>query len=373
MGHTVFGTAELCAHIIGFLRESKDLQSCALTCQAFTFPAQTRIFYEIDVPFLRSTNLSSTAEDTISRLRRILDQAPHLRSLVRAVIAPFNSTILTNIHHMCLSRLNRLELISLSEDLLALPSLHTLVIDASFPDRGALDILFTRCTPALRRLDLRFVKCASPLDVNPTSPRTDLRPRPQIKELSLLHTPGKTATWLLKSDCPLDLSLLHTSPRLAQVLQSASPSVEELRAHTQDITDGLSLTHFTALTHLRLVGDPPSLSSALASLPSQLDRLKVLCVASRAFQSYADDGPGTAIVQKDLAGIDSAVAAVHSPALIRFQLSVLLPEGLPAVDQYASVTDSQLAVTKTRTALVRAFPLMHSRGVLAVRDYRGCA
>jgi hypothetical protein len=119
------------------------------------------------------------------------------------------------------------------------------------------------------------------------------------------------------------------------------------------------------------VGDPPSLSSALASLPSQLDRLKVLSVASRAFQSYADDGPGTVIVQKDLAGIDSAVAAVHSPALIRFQLSVLLPEGLPAVDQYASVTDSQLAVTKTRTALVRAFPLMHSRGVLAVRDYRG--
>lgn len=248
---TVFGTAELCAHIIGFLRESKDLQSCALTCQAFTFPAQTRIFYEIDVPFLRSTNLSSVAEDTISRLRRILDQAPHLRSLVRAVIAPFNSTILTNIHHMCLSRLNRLELISLSEvdlhavqaaqDLLALPSLHTLVIDASFPDRGALDILFTRCTPALRRLDLRFVKCRGPLDFNPTSPRTDLRPRPQIKELSLLHTPGKTATWLLKSDCPLDLSLLHSVhvymssfPRLAQVLQSASPSVEELRAHTRE-------------------------------------------------------------------------------------------------------------------------------------------
>ncbi|KAJ7358573.1 hypothetical protein DFH08DRAFT_443707 [Mycena albidolilacea] len=271
---SVFGTAELCAHIIGFLRESKDLQSCALTCQAFTFPAQTCIFYEIEVPFLRSIDMSSAAEDIISRLRKILDQAPHLHSLVRAVIAPFNSTILTTIHHMCLSRLNSLELISLSEvdlhavqaarELLALPSLHTLVIDASFPDRGALDIPLMCCTPALRRLDLRFVKCASPLDVNSTSSRTDLRPRPQIKELSLLHTPEKTATWLLKSDCPLVLSLLHSVhvymssfPGLAQVLQSASPSVGELRAHTQDITDGLSLTHFTALTHLRLVAILP--------------------------------------------------------------------------------------------------------------------
>jgi hypothetical protein len=78
-------------------------------------------------------------------------------------------SILTHLVNMRLPCLASLTLISLSpsnislpaisaaRDLLALPSLHTLVIDASFPSRAAFHTLFARCTSTLHTLDLRYV------------------------------------------------------------------------------------------------------------------------------------------------------------------------------------------------------------------------
>ncbi|KAF7369871.1 NmrA domain-containing protein [Mycena sanguinolenta] len=360
-GATVSGTAELCAYIIDFLHNSQDLKSCALNSRAFTFPAQTHLFH----------HLVFLGEAASCRLEKIFDASPHLRSLVRRVTAPFSSTILKSIRNLFLSRLNSLQLagtsivsevgvleIEAAQSLLALPSLHTLAIDGLFPNRDAFGLLFERCTPTIQLI---------------RRPTFHAAPRARIEKLSMLQTQASDlGIWFLDSDCPLGLSFLQrvdllksTSSELARVLHNAGPTIEELRIHTQDITDGLVLAHFTALTTLRIFGDPPELASTLSSLPPRLDRLTEFIIASRAFQAYeACNGPIDDVYRSHFAEIDNSVAAVSLPLLKRFELSVLVPS---VSSVYARPGNP---VENTRESLMRAFPQMNSRGVLVVWDFR---
>ncbi|KAJ6463897.1 hypothetical protein C8R45DRAFT_1220021 [Mycena sanguinolenta] len=367
----VFGTSELCCYIIDFLHDSpKDLKSSALASRIFTFPAQAHLFYEIDI--------SGRWDREVSHLSEILDEAPHLCPLIRCMSVPFDSLVLACISNMNLPRLNRMELfrssvpvplsaVVVAQNLLSLSSLHTLVISATFPDRAAFNDLFGSCT-TLRTLDLRYVKILSSAFV--TSPSHAFQ-RIQIKELYLHSTSHEVATWFSESGCPVDLSLLQyanlylsTTVKLAQVLQNAGPTVEELYAHTIDIAHGLSLAHFPALRVLELMGSPANLINAFSSLPPQLDHLKVFIIASRAFQPDDDDGPQAgAIVRQLLAHIDSLVAAMRLPSLIRFELGVMKQE--------MRVPDSVPEDFKNINAmLAQAFPQMRSRGLLVIRDRR---
>ncbi|KAF8172525.1 hypothetical protein K438DRAFT_178000 [Mycena galopus ATCC 62051] len=392
-----FEMAELCAYIIDFLHDSpKDLKSCGLASRAFTFPSQAHLFREIDIPSFSANAL---------RLNQTLHDAPHLRSLVRRVRGPLDSATLVYIHQMYLSRLNWLELygsaveidldaIPAARNLLDLPSLHTLIVTAAaFPNRAAFDLLFERCTPALRTLDLRQVTVGNPGHVR-ASPEPLLmhsRHRAQITELRLRLSPT-VAPWFLDFSCPLDLSRLESvdlyisaSPELAQVFQNAIPTIERLRVHTQDITNGLSLDLFTSLTTLRVLGVPADLATALSSLPQRHDRLRVLMIASRAFHSYdlqlahnSDNALSRPVRQRaELARVDSTVAALDLPALVRLELSVLISKFR---DRWSPRSPSDLdfalaanpsGVETTRRGLVSAFPKLNARGMLVVCDYRG--
>ncbi|KAJ6494254.1 hypothetical protein C8R45DRAFT_987720 [Mycena sanguinolenta] len=377
---TVLGTAELCAYIVDFLHNFRnDLKSCALTYRAFTFPAQAHLFHHLG--FL------GVDPGAVCRLEKIFDASPHLRSLVRYVTSPFNSTILTSIRNLSLCRLNSLQLVDASLDLgvvgvleieaaqclLALPSLHTLSIGALSSNRDALALLFERCTPTLRTLNLHYVSPLRLFHIKAPSAPGILRPRAQIAKLSISRSHASNlGIWFSDAYCPVDLSLLQhvdlrksISPELARVLHKAGSTIEELRVHTQDITDGLVLAHFTALTTLRILGDPSDLASALSSLPPRLGRLTELIIASRAFQAYeACNGPSDDVYRSHFAEIDNSVAAVDLPALARFELSVLVPS---VSGVYARPGNP---VENTRESLMRAFPQMNSRGVLVVWDFR---
>ncbi|KAJ7929042.1 hypothetical protein B0H13DRAFT_2310907 [Mycena leptocephala] len=384
---TVFETAELCAYIIDFLHDCTDLKSCALVSHAFIYPAQLHLFYEIDL------DIPSPA--AVARLSKILDAAPHLCLHIRRLCSSMDAVILAHISNLHLPRLNFLQLFShlganvglpafhAAQNLLALPSLRTFVMDVSPLDRAAIDVLFARCTPTLRTLDLRYVKIVPRPNVIRSSPPADVRRRAQLKELRLLCT--LDGAWFTDPQCPLDLSQLQlvdvyisSSPELRRVLEAASSTIEELRRRP-------SLAPFFALTKLRLFGEPSDLIAALEPL-RKLDRLQVLIIASRTFQPYAHpedyQGPPPEIARRCLAQLDATVAAIHLPILTRFELSVLPPmRDVVLAISPNSASDSQptglvavaVLAEKTRVAMVQAFPQMHARGVLVVREYRDVA
>ncbi|KAJ6548644.1 hypothetical protein B0H19DRAFT_1379028 [Mycena capillaripes] len=384
---TVSATAELCAYIIDFLHGSAvDLKSCALVSHAFTFPAQGHLFNEIHI-------LSSS---TATALVRLLQATPHLLPLVQRVKALVNSDILAHITKICLPRLNYLLLsqvgynaVSTSrvyalQDLISLPSLRTLIIGGvKFRDSAALDLLFERCTPSLQRIDLRNVTLKDPHVSIPSSPpAAQSRPRVLLKALHLMQSIN-VGRWLLDSQCRLDVSQLSyidlyssSSPELAQALGAASTTIEELHLHTADLMTGLSLAPFTIIKKLQIMGGPSDLATAISSFPSRLDRLQVLRIASRAFMPYAEmrHGPTRDSTQTHLTHIDAAVATTHLPALTRVELFMWQPVGEDALTSTADLQPTEAAVhpvERTRTALVRAFPQLHARSVLVVRDYRG--
>ncbi|KAJ7128687.1 hypothetical protein C8R44DRAFT_873380 [Mycena epipterygia] len=210
----VLDTRELCDYIINFLHDSQeDLQLCARVSHPFIFPAQRNLFQEVSL-----MNPLTLRTKAATRLKEIMDVAPHLRHLVQRVSTAINVDILTQLTNLHLTHLNHLTLLNMSpgsigipalsvaRDLLVLPSLHTLVIDASFPSCAA--------SPAL-------------------------------------------------------IKVLEAAPRIAVVC---------LHAHGITVGVGISLASFPTLTKLRLIGHPYKIEVALASLPHV--RLQTLILAS---------------------------------------------------------------------------------------------
>ncbi|KAJ7128683.1 hypothetical protein C8R44DRAFT_778503 [Mycena epipterygia] len=366
----VLETHELCDHIIDFLHDSEeDLQSCALVSHAFTFPAQRHLFQEVSL-----VNPLTPGTKAATRLREIMDIAPHLRHLVRRASAAINVDILTQLTNMHLTHLNHLTLLNMSpgsvgipalsvaRDLLVIPSLHTLVIDAGFPSRAGLNLLFARCTPSLRSLDLRYVTFFSGSE-NAEPSVEEPGPRTQITSLRLLRSSPEVSAWFLDPQCPIQTSRLQhvdfyevASPALIRVLE-AVPGIEVVRLRAHDVTAGISLASFPALTKLRLIGHPHEIEAALASFPRALDRLHTLILASGTLT------PSLAFHVDALKRIDARLAELHLPALARLEMSVPPSSDLHPHHDLAAIEATHAAVTD-------AFVCMGKRGVLVVRDFR---
>ncbi|KAJ7138895.1 hypothetical protein C8R46DRAFT_604748 [Mycena filopes] len=243
---TVFATAELCAYIVDFLHDSvEDLKSCAVVSPAFTYSAQSHLFYEIDLGKLESSTPQD--EDAYARFRECLDVSPHLCSFVQRLAVQLDADLLAYFIGLPLPRLNTLSLFGgyafyvdagasiAAQYLLSLPSLHTLIVDACFQESTVLDLLFARCTPTLRTLGFRYVNVKSVASLGkPVS-----APKPQIKELRLVHVTRGVTAWLRTPQCPVDVEHIQSlaiymaiDRELHPLIQAASTTIEELRVHT---------------------------------------------------------------------------------------------------------------------------------------------
>ncbi|KAJ7181241.1 hypothetical protein C8R46DRAFT_1320049 [Mycena filopes] len=379
----VFGTAELCAYIIDFMHDSvEDLKSCALVSPSFTSFAQSRLFYDINLcgPDSGLSN-PNHPEGAYKRLRKCFDASPHLCFFVRRLEVRLDANLIAHLVGMPFQRLNFLSLFQGSmyvqagaaiaaQYLLSLPSLHTLIIDAHFRE-GTLALLFASCTPTLRRLDFRYVTTENGASIAASVAKI------QIKELRLVNS-RSIAKWFAAPQCPVDLGHLQhlnvygsASPELAVLLEAASTctTIEALYVHTYDLTHGLHLCSFPALTRLRVVGaDPAVLAAALAPEsqfesrpPPQLARIQYIKLASSGFQTQ------NASVPVHLMQVDAALADMHLPALERVILAVMLPPAGAADSGGTGLA----TIEQTHEGLMRGFPRLRARGVLSVQDYRG--
>ncbi|KAJ7176241.1 hypothetical protein C8R43DRAFT_1197864 [Mycena crocata] len=224
---------------------------------------------------------------------------------------------LTHMEHLELVGLSigpiRLGVLNAAQTLIALPSLHTLVItDANFTNSQKFGLLFAQCTSSLRHVELHILAFhhenhpSNPL-VRGSGPIMDPSPvHPHIVSLGLLSIGPGVAEWLLNPHCPLDVTALEKVdiygsplPALIDVLTISRPSIKVLRLYTGEhasdsihpptdflwralatsddgLVPSLSLSSFPALTTLRLVGDPPDLVAALTSLPKSLEIIHLL-------------------------------------------------------------------------------------------------
>ncbi|KAJ7443941.1 hypothetical protein B0H11DRAFT_2250369 [Mycena galericulata] len=364
----VFGASELCASIIDFLCESvHDLKSCALVSHQFTFLAQSHLFQVVDLDVKSPQERPRRSEDAAARLGKIMQQTPHLRLLVRTLYAPIEEAVLMHVVNMRLDRLNRLTLtgglastaaVSLARDLLALPSLEWLTLFTSLSNCGDLGLLFSRCTAALCTLDIFYLR------IHPGIPGSDMPRgsgrRAKITSLCVSILAPEIIQWFLGPHSPFDFSQLQqlelyhsVSPMLAFV-PLACRTIEELRLDARDITPGLPLSDLPALKTLRLVGDPPTLRTALDTLPMYSDRLEVITLAAR-----------SQIIDIDvLAPLDTVLAGRSLPALKRVEVSV--------ARLHHSLQDS-LAHRYTNydsSVVVPAFKEMHAQGLLVVQHDR---
>lgn len=129
------------------------------------------------------------------------------------------------------------------------------------------------------------------------------------------------------------------------------------------------------------MGDPSGLATALSYLPTTLDHLQILTLASRAFRLESDPHTLPPHMAAHLRRVDATIAAAHLPALARVEVSVMQPiwdnavvmlgpmDAMLTSNVQLTQADAE-SVEKTRTALVRAFPQLHARGMLVVLDYR---
>ncbi|KAJ7128706.1 hypothetical protein C8R44DRAFT_851042 [Mycena epipterygia] len=150
-------------------------------------------------------------------------------------------------------------------------------------------------------------------------------------------------------------AVLDTHELCDYIIHFLHDSEEDLQSY--DVTVGISLASFPALTKLRLIGHPHEIEAALASFPRVLDRLQTLVLASGTL------APSLALHVDALKRIDAQLAELHLPALARLEMSVL-----PSSDMHPH--HDLTAIEATHVAVTEAFVCMGKCGVL-VRDFRG--
>ncbi|KAJ7806590.1 hypothetical protein B0H14DRAFT_2875381 [Mycena olivaceomarginata] len=407
----VFAVSELCVSIIDLLCDSaSDLKSCALVSRVFTFPAQSHLFRVVDLDLnvrishrthttFRGSRLQTLThyrdwshnperkKEAAARLHQLMDGAPHLGPLVRTVHAPIDETVLTHVLNMRLTWLTHLSLKGLlpytdalyaMRDLIVLPSIQWLTLCTSFL-RDGLDLLFSHHTTPLRTLEIfplyesaehteydKIRRLEMGLlnwdhtNAHPWHSSAGSDQGTRISNLFLYQFASEPTEWLLDEDSPLDLSQLRSvqtygcplSPAL-MLPRSARRTVEELRLDAELISHHRPLAGFTALKTLRLIGTPPLLLAALATLPPRSDHLEVITLAGR----------GSTIDIAALAPLDAFLDRLHLPALTRVEVSVArfhLDTSHP--------TRMRAKTDYDDSAVVPAFSAMHARGVLVVHD-----
>ncbi|KAJ6559405.1 hypothetical protein DFH09DRAFT_1083572 [Mycena vulgaris] len=327
----VLGTFELLESIVDFLHCSEDLKSCALTFRTFTFHAQSNLFHKI--------TLSKSSTSAATRLREIMDASPHLRCLVRRATVAVELAMLTRLAGIGLVRMTHLRLVggsldvdalSAVQDLTSLPSLRTLVLEVTVPDRASLNVLLSRCGPSLRMLCFSAVTLASKVELPHLAPVQVVRL--QVSHLMLVRTSAAIAAWLLDPHCLLDLSHLQSgtlfmvsSPAIVEAFSAAHATITSLTIHPNynanpsapvEATRGFALSDLRRLTKWHPYAPAVLEVLILASAGSEVDSL----VADGAF-----------------ARTDSLLSGMHLPALKRVELRLLLPHPAPGADPTAAI------------------------------------
>ncbi|KAJ7128713.1 hypothetical protein C8R44DRAFT_873410 [Mycena epipterygia] len=180
---------------------------------------------------------------------------------------------LTHLNHLTLLNMSPgsigIPALSVARDLLVLPSLHTLVIDAGFPS------CFTLFSGS----------------GNAEPPAEEPCPQTEITGLRLLRSSPEVSAWFLDPQCPTRTSQLQhvefyeaASPAPIKVLE-AVPGIEVVHLHARVYLLYLfshnANPNFTDDVTLRLIGHPHEIKAALASLPRVIDRLQMLVLASQ--------------------------------------------------------------------------------------------
>ncbi|KAJ6524126.1 hypothetical protein DFH09DRAFT_1329651 [Mycena vulgaris] len=199
-----------------------------------------------------------------------------------------------------------------------LPSLHTIALEVTVPNRASPNILLSRCGPSPCMLCFAVVTLASHAELPHPAPVPVARL--QIPHLMLLRTSAAIAAWLIDPHCLLDISHLQSgtlfmmsSPAIVEAFSVAHETIPSLIVHPMEATRGLALSDFRGLTEVQLVSaDYQELDTGIPTLPPFLE---VLILRAH----------------------DSLLSSVHLPALKRVELRLLLPHPAPGADPTAAI------------------------------------
>ncbi|KAJ6512273.1 hypothetical protein DFH09DRAFT_1333431 [Mycena vulgaris] len=217
-----------------------------------------------------------------------------------------------------------------------LPSLHTIALEVTVPNRASPNILLSRCGPSPCMLCFAVVTLASHAELPHPAPVPVARL--QIPHLMLLRTSAAIAAWLIDPHCLLDISRLQSgtlfmmsSPAIVEAFSVAHETIPSLIVHPNacllltptdynddpsapvEATRGLALSDFRGLTEVQLVSaDYQELDTGIPTLPPFLE---VLILRAH----------------------DSLLSSVHLPALKRVELRLLLPHPAPGADPTAAI------------------------------------
>ncbi|KAJ7472948.1 hypothetical protein B0H11DRAFT_2430842 [Mycena galericulata] len=184
------------------------------------------------------------------------------------------------------------------DDLEACTRLSEIMYRAGYA-RPAIDkkLLFSRCTPGLRTLDLRYVSVLPGPGIAPGEPHS----RVQLTHIELLNPGREVAEGTLDPRCPL----VFNQPRrvnvvkavtlpLIEILEAARLNITVLNLQTHDAAAGLDLARFPAFADLRIVGSPADMEPAFARFAfipeNSLTNLLHIALASRTF-TFDDPTP----------------------------------------------------------------------------------
>ncbi|KAJ7656469.1 hypothetical protein DFH06DRAFT_1132397 [Mycena polygramma] len=274
--------------------------------------------------------------------------------------------------------------LGLARDLVALPSLRTLVI-LQFPsDDVALRLLFSLRTSPLRRLYLNWGPTGKSL-----SPQSRLifetpvgSTRVQVGRLELVCPTTDIAGWLLDAHCPLDISHLQELsvfatplPPLTKVMECARNNINVLCLGSDDVPMGLALASISKIAILQLLGSLRSLATAATLLPMDWPRLRLLELMSPEF--YLPEPVTKSVTGSFGIGhrttymgmIDFHVARLDAPKLTRLRLAVLNP-GRPSGIVPTSTATTGEHYNAALASLILPFIKMRRRRVLCVSDFR---
>lgn len=212
---------ELLDHALRFLDARADLHACALVNRSWVYPAQSRIFSEIE--FLPDDPLELRIPDTdtqLSRLLAILKESPHLPGFISTLtiqianVKPYLER-LCDLQYELLSTLNiasssNTKLLDFQAShalrrLLSTPTLSSVSIDASFEERRDFLRIWEKCSKNIKHLSF----WGNFLDRPTEGFSGQAFARIKLESLADLNFAEATRRWTNNPQCPFDVSSLR--------------------------------------------------------------------------------------------------------------------------------------------------------------------
>ncbi|KAJ7465354.1 hypothetical protein B0H11DRAFT_2307984 [Mycena galericulata] len=342
-----FQILELVDHTFGFLDTAEDFRACALVSRVWAYPAQSRIFAEIDVG----------NDARLATLLAILEASPHLVGFISCLsIRDVGSTRLSHLEALSLLPYKRLVTLSVLGDrasshfmaylpiqrLLRIPSLTSVTILCTFAEEEMFFRIWEGCSGNIRHLTHGGSVAGGRSQASACHKR--------IKLHSLVDSDRSPAieSWLNDPRCPFDVSALkafkfHRADQLHGVLSTARDTVE-VAAITADVVVDLSL--FRRLVQLEISSIGPgfvfefrSISTLAPETRTHLEAIRFLLLLL--FRD-ADDLAGL------LRNLDRQISGIQDdfPNLKIVEVVVYFPTPMltKSVDEYFPSLDARISL-----------------------------